>query len=435
MASRTESNSFTGIPTMSLTQQQIDEAGQAFNEAMGKVISTELRGQLVTDLRNPSVGNQELIKAVELVKKSAWPGYVAALDAYLSILKGGAAPVPQPSQPSQPQTPAPSQPPPSAPASGAPIGAYQLPIRPLTVAEMRATVDVLARYGSSVAPRVEAEVTAGQYSISDVPLIEAVKAILYSPISENERTALKVYLSAIDQRDMKTNALLAANDPRIVRVSGLLGSSSPPSSAPSTGAPSPANVPADAAALVAVLAGLGIKVLGNGALSLRCASGFSAFIGVTENDDGFRLDYNIDFENGWVDPRTGKRTSYANPKLPQLFIFFERDRGISFNAAPPSLDADGNYLADMDSKGRMIHRGPFDTDVYDGQIVPKRGKDLIIYPLGFGSAPGQRGEFVDICCMQAGRGIRIMTSTETANPQERLAIRGNGATTINGRAI
>lgn len=99
---------------MSLTQQQINEAGEAMNDGLRNgVISAELRDSLVTDLRSPTVGNAELVAGARKVRADSRtnPAYLGGLDAYIEILTGAQQPAtPVPTAPAAPSTP------PAAPA-------------------------------------------------------------------------------------------------------------------------------------------------------------------------------------------------------------------------------------------------------------------------------------------------------------------------------
>ncbi len=372
-----------------LTQQQIDESGQAINEAMdAREISVQLRGRLIVDLRMPTVGDAELIAATREIMKTAYVGYRPALAAYLAILTGSAQPsAPQPSAPT-PSAPAP-QPPATtspAPSSGGPVGAYQIPMRPLTNGEQRNVIDAVVRVYPDLAASIEAMFARGFYPVSDVSIIDPVKFVYYkSETPAADKAAIKLYLSAIDQRDLQTNALLGKNDPRIVAISG---------SAQST---APAQAPTGS---VQTIYAEGIKMV-------NPETGFTIQIFMSKNDDGLRVGWNFGDEKG---PPYG---THSVPNLPQQFLFIERDGGISFNAVQPKIDVNGN---------------PMPKGQYDGL----GGKDLIIYPGGYNSQ-GQKGRYVDIACMQAGRGIRIGTSEQKANPQFHFVMEADGTTSINGR--
>lgn len=81
---------------MSLTQQQIDECGEAFNAAMVVSIPVELRNRLVIDVQSPThaVGDAELIAGVRKVLLRGL--YINALNAYLAILTASAPSSPPP---------------------------------------------------------------------------------------------------------------------------------------------------------------------------------------------------------------------------------------------------------------------------------------------------------------------------------------------------
>ncbi len=353
---------------MSLTQQQINEAGEAFNEAMSSgIISVELRGRLVADLRNPSAGNAELLAAARKIRQSTWSGYQAAVDAYIAMLSGGL----QPPAPAQPQTPAPSQP----PTGNYPIGKQGIPIRPLTNAEQRIAIDAISNFGyQDIATKVESYFARGFYPIGDASIVDRVKEVIGNASPEGNKV-LWQYLSAIDQRDFTTDKPLAPNDPRIVPVGGL----SPVASQAPSGAP--------------VVGGQFLRMV-------NPETGFEIQIFPSWNDDGLRVCWNYGEEKG---PPYG---TYSNPKLPQLFFGMERDGAIFFGGAPPLQDANGNWYNEPDAKGWRNARGPYD----------KGGKNLVIYPNGFLSG-GNRGKSVDIACMVDGRTIRIAASSGTANPQ------------------
>lgn len=98
-------------------------------------------------------------------------------------------------------------------------------IRALTAAEVSALIPELQRgvstyLAQSLVDRVRTELAAGVYSVQEAALIDQIKYWYYSG---GNQAIIKPYLSAIDQRDLTTNALLAFNDSRVVHVSGTGG--------------------------------------------------------------------------------------------------------------------------------------------------------------------------------------------------------------------
>lgn len=129
---------------MTLSQQQIGEAGEATNAAMfNGTISAELRGRLVIDLHaaTHAVGDAELIAGARKVRGDTRTNaaYLGALDAYIAILTGSQAAQSTPTQPAAP----PAMPPTSANQQTGSTVVAPVPASGTAVRDMRDTVSVL----------------------------------------------------------------------------------------------------------------------------------------------------------------------------------------------------------------------------------------------------------------------------------------------------
>lgn len=372
---------------MTLSQQQIDEAGEALNDALRNgVISMELRTDLWLDVHRPTPGNAVLLAGARKVRQDSRtnPAYFSALDAYIAILAGVSSPAPAPTP--VPVTPTPTPAPVVSPAG--PVGAYRLPMRPLTNGEQRNAIDAMVRGGRvEAATTLELGFTKGYYPVVEAGPVEAAREAYWNDaLAPADKDALRILLSAIDQRIPNGDGtfsptLLPFGDPRIVPISGTLAAPGATSGSSSGSAYPPSDVPSDTFVMQ------------------NPETGFTSYITVSRNDDGLRIMHNYKFpwDNG----------APSNPKLPQSTIFCERDGATSINSLPPQLDAFGNPTP----------KGPWDG---------LRGKDLAIYPNGFNTG-GPKGQFVDIACMQAGRGIRLGASRNTADPQFHLEVTADEA--------
>jgi len=231
---------------MSLTTQQVGEAGEAINAAMDlDIVSVGLRGELVNDLYSPphQTGNVEFITAVKRILADVrvpahFKGGLAAYrDALMRIT--GPAPAPQPPQPAP--TPAPPKPPAPAPAP--------LPSSPggtmpgLTAAQIGAANEALyrgmvaGRIENAPYHRIEDDLFGQKYAlIVDKAIIDIIKGWYYGGATQADRDAIHPVLAIYDQRIPGTDDLLPKGDPRIRY---------PQASAPSP-APAPAPGPAPA---------------------------------------------------------------------------------------------------------------------------------------------------------------------------------------------
>lgn len=242
------------------------------------------------------------------------------------------------------------------------------------------------------AVKVEADFARGIYPVLATPVVEAVKTLYWATTTPlDDKAALLLFLSAIDQRDPNTDQPLVPSDPRVVPISGTLNAGTSVST-PATGAPQ----------------GSVQVVYTQELVMVNPETGFTIWIAMSKNDDGLRVDYNTKYPWSAGEP--------SNPKLPQLFLFMERDGGVSINGKAPAQDANGS---------------PVQPGQYDGL----RGKDVVIYPNGFNRGDGMgKGKSVDIACMQAGRTLRLGASSNTADPQFHLEVTADGVN-VDGRAL
>lgn len=237
---------------MTLTQQQIGEAGEAFNDAMGLgVISTALRGRLVVDLHSAAqaVGDAELIAGAKVVRGDARTkaAYIQALDAYIAILTGSSAVAPVTTAP---VVVAPV--PPSSAGTVLGLSASQLS-RMTTVCNAS---PILAWAREYAAIKFDLMATPPVYDYANADKIEALKEVFYGDVGFKNDAAIEAYLNIVDQRD-SGNQPLPKGDPRWKYVSGA-GVSVPIAPAPVIVNPAPvvsAPIPSgDIAAIVAALA-------------------------------------------------------------------------------------------------------------------------------------------------------------------------------------
>jgi hypothetical protein len=276
-----------------------------------------------------------------------------------------------------------------------PIGAYKLPIRPLTNAEQRNAIDALVRGGYvDGATKIEMDWTKGIYPLQDLPVVERVREVYWNTATPAaDKAALLILLSAIDQRDMQTNAILAPNDPRVFPISGTLGGN--------TAATTTTSVPASTPVVYA-----------DSVVMVNPETGFTNWISTSQNDDGLSILYNTKYP--W------QAGAPSNPLLPQNLIRVERDGGVSITGTAPQMRLTADSPVPV----------PVERTPWDGL----RGKDIVFYPNGFARDGLGKGPSVDIACMQAGRTLRLGASSATASPTFPMEISPNGVA-VNGKPL